>query len=572
MNKRYCLLLLLFTAFFVSNASAQHTVLFETWTNSCDPCPAPQRPIFDGDVADVLAAKGSQIIYLNHHVVNLCDPAAVINVNGGIVGARLSEWSDPNSQPIFYGAVDRTVFASTGVRTTPMNGGGSNSDWGEAIGNLANNAAPAKIELINATLDKKAGTSWTLHADVKVTALHAISDNIKIYFAVTQDNFTPPNVCAGASAGPFSDVVRWVDLNGTAVFSGSTSAGATKTISWSHDLRSPSGNASFKYADMKLVAFIEESSNTTDYHVVNAAQLKKNLDTLPLPPPSLAFFPGTVDGETYKSGDDVFIGFQMSHVDSVAAYYSLDNGSTWTYISNSDIPQFTWHVPDTINSQGKFKVVAVPDGTPSAISSGNFSIIKRASITLLAPPPNGEDTAKAGSDFTIRWQSYQTDTVTVRASVYTTPIDDGKHWITLGNKLVGKSSYTWKVPDTLGFARIEVAPSNPSDASAQRGVIVITKLVQNGSVAPAPASEFWIENIYPNPAQHVQATMQYHAREGAPLMLQIYDIVGREIYRQEMLGRSDATILLPTNDLVAGRYIVRLSNDDYVSSKQITVE
>src|SRR5436309_2677149 len=43
---------------FASKASAQHPVLFETFTNICYPCPDPTRQTFDESVKSLVQSKG----------------------------------------------------------------------------------------------------------------------------------------------------------------------------------------------------------------------------------------------------------------------------------------------------------------------------------------------------------------------------------------------------------------------------------------------------------------------------------------------------------------------------------
>src|SRR5437899_1822082 len=101
--------ILLLTLTFGPQARAQHTVIFESFDNACDPCPATGfRAPFDDAVKSTVSGGGSKIIWLNHHVVNICDVAAQSCPNSGSVGHRLSEWTGTGSEPVFYSAVDRT--------------------------------------------------------------------------------------------------------------------------------------------------------------------------------------------------------------------------------------------------------------------------------------------------------------------------------------------------------------------------------------------------------------------------------------------------------------------------------
>jgi hypothetical protein len=563
----FSVLLLLGSLATASTTFGQHPVLFETFTNVCKVCPDPRRVTFYNDVESVLAARGTQIIHLDYHIGDICDPWMVVNPHGTAMAKKLSglPQNQDNYQP-YFGAVDRTVFSSTGLRGSPLNSSGSDADWNTAITAVINNPATASVTLKNATLDKKVGRQWTLQADVTVTALRNITGLLKVYFVVAQDNMDNPHSC-GSEASHYDDVVRWSDTVGVVVFTNGATTGATKQISWAKNISSPTEDASFNYADMKLIAILEQTVGT-DYHVVNTAVLRKDFDTLQSPPPSLGFYPNTVDGATYVVGGTQFIGFQMSHVDSAAIYYSVDNGVNWHLIVTAmpgAFPQFTWTVPDSVTTQGKFKLVGLPDGTPLAIQEGNFSIKRGAYISLLHP---NNERAKGGTNFVIEWKPSGVDTVNLRYSLN----NDGI-WKTIGYRLFNKTTYTWKVPDTTAFATVEITPFTPGEAPAQQGTLEIYQLVPNEGVDPNSAtSQLSIESIYPNPARNSQPIMRYRAPEAAHLLLQVYDVVGRERYRENLVGQSDGAMQLPTNELPPGNYIVRLSSERFVNSKQITVE
>ncbi len=57
-------------------AHAQHVVLFETFTNSCEPQGTDAnatRTAFNSSVNSVVSSEGPKIIHLDHHIGNLCD-------------------------------------------------------------------------------------------------------------------------------------------------------------------------------------------------------------------------------------------------------------------------------------------------------------------------------------------------------------------------------------------------------------------------------------------------------------------------------------------------------------------
>src|SRR5579883_1671030 len=298
---------------------AQHTVLFETFDNGCDPCPATGiRKPFNDAVKSTVQGNSTKIIWLNHHIGNICDPAAQSCVNSSFAGTRLSG----SGNLVFYGAVDRAIFNSNGTRVSPNTTGGSTSDWSDAINQLYSNPAAATITLDSATIDKT-GSPYVLTAYVSVTTLQAIPDSLILRFAVTQDNvpFIPAannqvSCSSDPAPTPQNDVVRIITVKDTGMFvivHGGAAAGVTKHVVWSQPIKTPSQNPSWKLADMTLIGFVEQTHGG-NFQVVNAAVLKKDIDTLQSPAPTLALIDTGLNGHTFNPGTSVQISFNSTNL------------------------------------------------------------------------------------------------------------------------------------------------------------------------------------------------------------------------------------------------------------------
>jgi len=573
-----------------SSAWAQHPVLFETFTNACDPCPDPQRQTFDDDLNSTLSSLGSKVIHLDYHVVNECDEMQHPFPVGSIIGERLAEWSDPKFHPIFYGGVDRTPFSSNGIRATPINAAGSDGDWGDAINSLANNPAPASITLVNATLDTiSSGSYWRLHADVRVTATSSIPDNIAIYYAVVQDGvnvlnptYTNPgiNLCSPEKVGPYNDVVRWATTSGAPVFTGGASAGTSKVVSWDQGLFRPTTDPTSDFSKMRFIAFIEESSSSSDYHVVNAAVLKVRLDTLKAPVPTLALNDTAIDNHTYKANLTYGIPYSDAHlVHGLRAFYSIDNGATWIgpVVDSFDsfAKTFNWTAPDVETTQGKFKLVSVDDATLTVIEKETFTIVRGTSVQILHP--NAMDTLHAGKHFLVQWTKHGVDTI----SKITVTIM-GSHGpgtpILIAGKIVNDTFLNWLVTDTTAFAQIQIIPTTNevaqgAAASTSDQFAIVQTVIVGGVATPLPGGEFAILDVVPNPSEHgADISVGYELPTTSDVTFEVFDVLGHAVARQAL--RASPTLSrtqLPVSGLPSGSYILHMTDGQHSASKRIEI-
>ncbi len=559
---------LLFFATFQTPAFAQHPVLFETFTNTCDPCPDGLRPTFDQAVSSVLSSEGSKIIYLNYHIGNFCDPMAQPS----------SPYTDPVDQRLtgnssqltaYVGAVNRTDFGSG-------HASGTGTDWAGEIEQASASTPPATITLQSASLDKtSSGLSYTLRATVTVTATQSIPDNINIFFAVVGDGINLPSTTNGICQknpgaeplGPYNSIV-WYITGGTgiSVFSGGASSGKTKQISFTEALANPHQDPLFDWTKMRLIAFIEESSNATDYRVVNAADLRDDLDTLQPPPPTLSFGYLSSANDTLAPGTDVQVNYSSSNLPSGAnAFYSLDNGTTWRLIGDSLQSGFTWHVPDSLTTQGKIKLVASSDPTIVSIESGNF-VIAYAPFISFVYPQNGSK-LKADTTLTIQWRKLGVGAVKVQYSIATSNGAFGLPWFPIASS-VTDTFVTWAVPDTNAIAEIQLVPIK-NEAPAASSIDTIRKLFQQSSVGPVVnASALQFTGAFPNPAMNgEEIELPYHADR--PFEVEVVDLLGHSVGATYHFDTQ--AVHLDTRSLSAGAYIVRMSDGVHSASERVEV-
>ncbi|MDP4199467.1 MAG: T9SS type A sorting domain-containing protein [Bacteroidota bacterium] len=537
----------------------QHLVLFESFTNTCDPCPDGLRPPFDDAVNSVLSSKRNKIIHFSEHIGNICDPCAQSAVGANPTDARLT--GNPNGNIIDASAVDRKDFGGGRVS-------GTGTDWGSQIDQEAALPAVASIALDHVTLDKtSSGTYFIAHAFVKVTLNQSIPDNLKLYFAVLQDGVVLPSSDA-CSPEPTTqnDVVRYVTSSSPIpVLTGGGAAGASVIVNGSFNIHSPSSDALYDFSKMRLIAFVEESSNSSDYHVVNAANLRTDLDTLAPPPPTLVLDSSGLDDSTFFAGEQVGISYSGTFlVHGVRIFYSPDAGTNWEMIADSITDNyFLWTVPDTVTTQGKIKVVSVDNANLVSIQDGTFSIRFKPYIRFTHPATT-KDTATQGVPYTISWTKYQVSTVSLQYQVAALV---NPKWIWLVQNSTD-TSFTW-TPDTFAVVLVQAIPSG-NEASAILDTLVVKRSFGRG-VASSETSGFAIKDVYPNPVTGKEVFVRYSVPKPCDLTFEIIDLLGHQVYLDRVSVVEPGQYPLKTSGLLPGTYVIRISDGEHAASKRVEV-
>jgi Secretion system C-terminal sorting domain len=564
--------LFIVTVFISPKVFAQRIALFETFTGPASTCVPQQETAFESAVKSTATSDASKIVHLNYYL-GIGGPGG-LDINGGIVDGRLSGTSG-NGSVLYTGAVNREVFSNTGARIDPTTAG-SYSDWGAQVD--ADGGTPeATITLNYATIDKTdsggAEGVLNLHADMTVTANQSISDSLVIRFAITQDGVKVFE--CGASKGDsvtFNDMAWYVSTANTSKYivctpSSPLSSSNTVHVTWDYsiDVSDPLYQNPSK---MKFVAFLEDqgSVGSGNYFVANAAILKQDLDTLQPPPPTLTLTESSISGDTLHPGPlpvDIF--YSSTNLPSgVNAFYSLNNGTTWSLIGNNLSNPVSWIVPDSVTTEGKIKLVAVGDTTLKSTEIGTFTIANPPSVTFIEPQP--AQIIKGGTKDTIYWTKVSVDNALLRYS-----LDNGATFTKLQDN--ADTFYVWSVPDTNRGVVIQLVPDNSEAPAAAvidtiESAVVIPPLgVAANSVSP---SGLTIMNIFPNPASNGEdMVVQYFEAQPKPLTVQLLDLLGRII--PESYSTDNLAIHLNTGTLAAGAYVVRVSDGTSTVSKRVEI-
>lgn len=553
--------LVLFLASIASFAFAQEEriVLFETFTNSYDLCPSGNTldAQFKGTMESTLGAK---VVFLNHHIVNVGDP--MVSPESHKEHARLTGSNQP-PYTIFMGAVDHTVFTSTGKRHTSGVQGGAGSprqEWDPRITERAALTPPVKIRLLNATLDKLGQADfWRLIANVEVTSLEAISAPLNMYFSITEDGVFFPQCPDEKPPGPtdHDNVVRYITTVGKPVDLTGKPVGTSVVITYQQDI-SKSSSFGYKLPNMKLSGFIEKGTSS-NFEVIQAAKLKRNLDTLQAPPKALALNEAPLNGISYNPDDLIVIGFDKTSIDSVKIEYSIDNGATYTHIANANKTPVFWNAPSTTTTQGKIRVSELASGSPVVVQTGNF-IIRTKDFDVQVIHPNGNDTAYINKPFIIEWSKIGVETVDIEYSA-----NGGKNWGIVTRNKTG-TTHSWFVPSPQteqAYIRISaVLPTLDTIRASSDPFHVLVSQSQGSVRKESPLSDF-TANIYPQPARigssiKIDLTLSKEAR----ITVGIRDILGREIsvFPSTQYNSGKSKLEVPLNSIPAGSYLLDISS------------
>lgn len=128
-------------------------------------------------------------------------------------------------------------------------------------------------------------------------------------------------------------------------------------------------------------------------------------------------------------------------------YYSLDNGTTYTYFAsatdNGNTSQtYAWTLPNNLNStQARIKVVSGSYSNINDASNNVFTILPSTDITVTSP--NGGQSIQGLSNYTITWTNsiYASGLYNIYYST-----NGGTNWTNLTTNYSG-NTYSWAVPN-----------------------------------------------------------------------------------------------------------------------------
>ena len=111
-------------------------------------------------------------------------------------------------------------------------------------------------------------------------------------------------------------------------------------------------------------------------------------------------------GESWNANSSQPITWYSSQVNNVKIEYTLDNGVTWSTLTNStpSVGFYQWSaLPNIPSTNARIRISDASDGFPSDASDSVFTISPQPALKIITP--NGGENWMSGSSQTIRWNA-----------------------------------------------------------------------------------------------------------------------------------------------------------------------
>ncbi|MDP4237374.1 MAG: hypothetical protein Q8919_13080, partial [Bacteroidota bacterium] len=552
--------------FAVSAAHAQDTkmVLFETFTNSVDGCPASND--FDAAFRQTMSgsnANSAKTIHLNYHTINLADPMASASSPSAQNTLILLSGVQAQPFPTMCAAVDRTNFPPNDKLTGTIPGG--KTQWDQRITDRVKLAPSVSIKLISAMIDDiSSDASARFIAKIDVTSNQATPDTMSIHYAITEDNVPFAQCPDTKPPGPthHNDVVRYVTVGDSLLDLRGKPAGTVTHVTYVQNISKTIKNMVISH--MKLVAFVQDHKDG-DFQVVQAGILQTDLLDLPAPPASITLNSAILDGMTFSPFDLITILFDKVSVATVKIEYSSDGGTTWQYVDTTRATSYYFSAPDKETDLARIRISDVSNPDISVIEKKVFKI-KQAPYSLNILHPSDTDIVYIGQKYTITWSSHNVDTVSI--DYYDTL------WHTLAVNLVGKNSYVWSVMQGRGInyfptnsAQIKIRPNIAEYTTPSTSLPFRVLNANGGGVHSSVPDASFSVSVNPQPARRSEPLKVNLTLDGyAGVDLSLYDLAGKKILSKERayFSAGNSTVPFELNSLAAGSYILEARRDDGV--------
>lgn len=149
-------------------------------------------------------------------------------------------------------------------------------------------------------------------------------------------------------------------------------------------------------------------------------------------------------GEWYYYGQSINITWRSKNIDTLSIYYSLNNGASWTLITDSAIGDngtYAWTIPGVASSEALIKMI---DNDNSDIHDQSDAVFEITAVpTLSITSPVGGESWAALSEQSITWT--ETDITTI--SIYYSS-NNGSSWTLVESGVTASDlTYSWTLPD-----------------------------------------------------------------------------------------------------------------------------
>ncbi len=200
--------------------------------------------------------------------------------------------------------------------------------------------------------------------------------------------------------------------------------------------------------------------------------------------------------EKLKVGKIYQIKWNSSFINLIRLEYSIDDGNNWYSVSADPISAaqqtFDWTIPSDFSRKVRLRVSDYDKSLINDMSDTTFTI---ADIRLLNP--NELMALNSGTDYTIKWESQNVDTVRIQLST-----DNGRNWIYNLKTIPSDSGkYIWNVQPLLSSAArirvLDINEANISDTSNSHFVIGKFPTVKVVKINQSSIIKFFYEFLTP---------------------------------------------------------------------------
>jgi hypothetical protein len=239
--------------------------------------------------------------------------------------------------------------------------------------------------------------------------------------------------------------------------------------------------------------------------------------------------------------------------------YSIDNGGTYTTITNAKKSPVFWTSPNTTTNLGKIRISELTPGGPVVVQTGNF-IIRNKDFDIQVIHPNGDDTAYINKPFIIEWTKIGIEKVDIEYSA-----NGGKNWGIVTKNKTG-TSHSWFVPSPQteqAYIRVSAVLPTLDTIRASSDPFYVLVSQSGGGIKKESAIGDFSASIYPQPVRigsDIKVDLQL--KNDARITVVIRDILGREVSHipQQHYIRGQSTLKIPLNGIPAGSYLLDISS------------
>ena len=199
-------------------------------------------------------------------------------------------------------------------------------------------------------------------------------------------------------------------------------------------------------------------------------------------------------GEMWTAGVPDTIKWTSTGLSNVKIEFTINNGlreTDWTTLTASTVSNGVYVTAFSVAStQYKVRITGVPEGSPTALSNGTFTVLEQPSITVLSPA-SGEQLL-AGSTKDILWNSVNIANVKIELTT-----NNGASWSPIVASTPSNGRFAWTVPtdppvnSSLCKIRISNVANSGIPSAMTAGNFTINQVAPGITITAPNGGESW---------------------------------------------------------------------------------